>query len=311
MKTIWRVLIGLLVIMTLVGCGTANSDTSSDEQVSTETSQGVHLRDDYADALSIQGQLAAGTLLLEETELVVDEAMAAELLPLWRAAQSLINSDTAAVLEIEAVYNQIQDSMTPDQISTIAEMELTEETLTTMMEEGELSLGQGGFTGGRGEGTGRGEVFIIPEGGFGPGGGFPGGAPGEGPDGGFPEGVNPEVMATRQAQFTEGGLESFQDRMLITAVIRTLEIKTGEISEVQSIRPFDMVYGVIAEATGLSLEEIRAMTAEGVTLAEIVETHGGDLEEVRSSLIEALSTLPNAAHLDLEQLASEWLGLDK
>ena len=151
MKTIWRVLIGLLVIMTLVGCGTANSDTSSDEQVSTETSQGVHLRDDYADALSIQGQLAAGTLLLEETELVVDEAMAAELLPLWRAAQSLINSDTAAVLEIEAVYNQIQDSMTPDQISTIAEMELTEETLTTMMEEGELSLGQGGFTGGRGQ----------------------------------------------------------------------------------------------------------------------------------------------------------------
>lgn len=311
MKTIWRVLIGLLVIMTLVGCGTANSDTRSDEQVSTETSQGVHLRDDYADALSIQGQLAVGTLLLEETELVVDEAMAAELLPLWRAAQSLINSDTAAVLEIEAVYNQIQDSMTPDQISTIAEMELTEETLTTMMEEGELSLGQGGFTGGRGEGTGRGEVFIIPEGGFGPGGGFPGGAPGEGPGGGFPEGLDPEAMATRQAQFAGNDQGSFQERGLIMAVILTLELKTGEVFEDRPTRPFDVVYSVIAEATGLSLEEIQVKTAEGVTLAEIVETSGSDLEEVRSSLIKALGDLPNAADWDLEQLTSDWLDLEE
>jgi hypothetical protein len=53
------------------------------------------------------------------------------------------------------------------------------------------------------------------------------------------------------------------------------------------------------------------MTAEGVTLAEIVESNGGDLEEVRNSLIEALSELPNAADLDNEQLASDWLGLEK
>ena len=311
MRKIWRVLIGLLVIMTLVGCGTTNSDTLSDGQVSAETSQEVRLRDDYADALSIQGQLASGTLLLEETELVVDEALAAELLPLWRAVRSLINSDTAAALEIEAVYNQIQDTMTPDQISAIAEMKLTEETLATMLEEGELFFGQSNFAGGRGEGASSGEGFTPPEGGLRPGGGFPGGGLGQGPGGGFPEGLDPEAMATRQAQFAEGGLGGFMDQALITAVIRTLEMKTGEVSEDQPARILNVVYSVIAEATGLNPEEIRSMTADGVTLAEIVETSGSDLDEVRSSLIEALRELPNATDWDLEQLASEWLGMDE
>ncbi len=311
MRKIWRVLIGLLVIMTLVGCGATNSDTLRDMQVSAETSQEVRLRDDYDDALSIQGQLASGTLLLEETELVVDEALASELLPLWRAVRSLINSDTAAALEIEAVYNQIQDTMTPDQISAIAEMKLTEETLSTMLEEGELFFGQSNFAGGRGEGAGSGEGFTPPEGGLRPGGGFPGGGLGQGPGGGFPEGLDPEAMATRQAQFAEGGLGGFMDQALITAVIRTLEMKTGEVSEDQPARILNVVYSVIAEATGLNTEEIRSMTADGVTLAEIVETSGSDLEEVRSSLIEALRELPNAADWDLEQLASEWLGMDE
>jgi len=237
----------LMLIGTLTGCSTTNSDTRSDEQVSAETSQGVRLRDDYDDALSIQSQLAAGTLLLEETELAVDEVMAAEMLLLWRAAQSLMNSDTAAALEIEAVYNQIQDTMTPGQISAIAEMELTEETLATMMEEGELFFGQGGFAGGRGDRTETGEGFTPPEGLLVPGGGFLRGAPGEGPGGGFPEGMNPEVMATRQAQFAGGGLGGFQDRMLIASVVRILEMKTGKISEDQPVRPFDVVDSVIAE----------------------------------------------------------------
>ncbi|HEY43896.1 MAG TPA: hypothetical protein G4O11_07940 [Anaerolineae bacterium] len=310
-----RLILFILVLMvmgTLAGCGTTNGDTRSDAQASSGISKGVRLRDDYTDALSIQGQLAAGTLLLEETDLAVDETLAAELLPLWRAAQSLTNSDTAAALEIEAVYNQIQDTMTPDQIAAIAEMKLTEDSLTTMMEEGKLFSGQGGLSTSRGERFRGGEGFTPPEGGS-QGGPFvfSQGAPGEGPGDGFAEGMNPEVMATRQAQIAGNDLGSFQDRMLITAVIRTLEMKTGEIVQDQALRPFDMVYSVIAEATGLSLEEIRSMTAEGVSLAEIVESNGGNLEEVRTSLIDALSELPNAADMDLEQLVSDWLGLDE
>ncbi len=307
-------ILALAVMGAMVGCGTGNGDTTGNEQVSAGTSQASRLRDDYEDALSVQVQLAAGILLLEETDLAVDEAMAAELLPLWRAAQTLMNSDTAAALEIEAVYNQIQDTMTPDQIAAIAEMELTEASLTSLMEEGALDFSRGGFAGGRGADLGEG--FTPPEGGFGPGGGFPGGdfpggPGGEGPGGGLPEGMNPEIMATRQVQSSEGGAENFMDRMLITAVIRALEMKTGEFSEDRTARPFDMVYSVVSEATGLSLEEIRTMTSEGMTLAEIVENNGGDLEEVRDSLIKALSEMPNAADMDLEQLASDWLGLDE
>jgi predicted small secreted protein len=310
MRSRWLALIVLLAMGILAACGTANnaSNLGSDVQAPSSASQDVRLQDNYTDALSIQGQLAAGTLLLEGTDLTVDEALAADLLPLWRAAQSLMSSDTAATLEIEAIYNQIQDTMTPDQIAAIAEMKLTEDSLETMLEEGELFSGQGGFA------AGRGERFIPPEGfvmrggesGQGPGGGF-----GQGPGGGFPEGMDPEVMATRQAQFAGNNQGSLQDRALIMMVIRTLQTKTGELSEDRPGRLFDVAYDVVAEATGLSQEEIRAQVAEGLTLAEIVEANGGDVEAVRKSLVEALGELPNAAEMDLEQLASQWLGLDQ
>jgi len=62
------------------------------------------------------------------------------------------------------------------------------------------------------------------------------------------------------------------------------------------------------EETGLSVEEIRAQTADGATMAELVEANGSDLEAVRAALIKAINELPNADDLDAEQLAAEWLG---
>ena len=84
--------------------------------------QAVRLRADYTDALSLQGQLALGILQLEETDLAIDETAATELLPLWQALQSLMNSDTTAAIEIDAVVNQIQESLATDQIQAIADM---------------------------------------------------------------------------------------------------------------------------------------------------------------------------------------------
>lgn len=307
-----KLVLVMMIIGALIACSTSRDTKSSggsEEQVSSKASERIRLRDDFDGALSVQSQLAVGTLLLEDTELAVDETQAADLLPLWRAAQSLMSSDTAAALEIEAVYNQIQDTMTSEQISTIAEMELTEEALATMLEEGELFFDRGGFAGGRGEGDD--DQFTPPEGGFPgrPGGGIPGGGPGEGPGGGFPEGMNPEAMATRQARFAEDGGGSFQDRALTMLVIRTLERKIGEVSEEdRPIRALEVIIGVIAEETDLSQEEIRAQTAEGVPLTEIIENNGGDLQEAHNSWVDALRELPNAADMDLEQLASELCG---
>jgi hypothetical protein len=63
----------------------------------------------------------------------------------------------------------------------------------------------------------------------------------------------------------------------------------------------------VSKETGLSVEELLAKTAAGSALAEIVEASGGDVEAVHASLVEALNDLHNAADLDAEQLASDWL----
>lgn len=314
MKSFIQFLSVLVMIVALTACsalGDSASNVNNESQAPRGGTESIRLNEDFDDALMIQSQLAVGTILLEETNLAIDETLAAKLLPLWRAAQSLINSDTAAEVEIAAVFNQIQDSMTPEQIAAIAEMELTQDILATMMEEGHLSTGPGELGGGRADDSG--ERFSPPEGGFagGPGGGSPGGRPGGGQGGGLPEGMNPEVLATRQARFAEEGAGRLQERALIMAVVRLLEAKTGENSEDRPQRPSDLAITMVADATGMDAEGIRTQKAEGRTLAQIVEENGGDIEQVRLDLIQALSELPNAQDLDLEQLAADWLGLEE
>jgi len=316
-------LIGLLVLVACSGSDEATGDNggqsvnNNQEQTSTGNDsqstapERVRLSADYNNALSPQGQLALGTLHLEEGNLAIDETAAAELLPLWQALQSLSNSQTTAAVEIDAVVNQIQDSMTAEQIAAIAGMKLTEESLTTLIEEGDFAFGRGAL-GGAGRDVPGEDGF--PGGGF-PGGGLPGGEPGGRPGGGFGGGpggggfgdLNEDDIATRRAEFAEGGFGDIQERVLVGAVVRILQVKSGEAPERFGI--FDTVFTVISEETGLSVEEIQTQTAEGISLAELVEANGGDLEAVKALLIEAFNELPNAADLDAEQMAADWLGL--
>lgn len=340
-------LVGLLVALLLLsacgGSGNTNEDNGNgsqealsangESQVANQNEpvqiveEKARLADNYANALSIQGQLALGTLRLEDGDLAINEETAAELLPLWQALQSLMNSDTTAAVELEAVVNQIQDGMSAAQIAAISEMKLTEESLTSMMENGELAFGRGAGRDGDGEGGFFGalpEGFTPPEGGVvivgpggGPGGGLgggqgggfgggPGGGIGGGPGGGFGN-LDEDARATRLAEFANGGTADFQETLLVGLVVRLLQQKSGELPE--TFGRFDAVFDLITEETGLSMEEIQAQAADGATLAEIIEANGGDLAAVRTSLFEALGELPNAADLDLEQMADEWLGL--
>ena len=308
-------LIGLLVLSACgrsdepaAGSGTQASTGNEEQAPTSSDSQSAaavkaRLSADFANALSPQGQLALGTLQLEESDLALDETAATELLPLWQALQSLSNSQTTAAVEIDAVVNQIQDSMTAEQIAAIAGMKLTEDILTTMFEEGELGRA------GRGEGS---EGGIS--GGFGGGGDFPGGRPGGGQGGGAGGGpggdlgtLSEDDIATRRAEFAEGGFGDIQDRLLLGSVVRLLQEKSGQAPERFGL--FDTVYTVISEEIGLSVEEIQAQTADGATLAELVEANGSDLEAVKALLIKAFNELPNAEDLDVEQMAAEWLGL--
>jgi hypothetical protein len=291
----------------------------------------VGLAEDYGDALSVQGQLALGTVRLEETEWAVSEAQAAELLPLWRALQSLSNSDTTAAAELEAVVDQIQETMTPEQVEAIAAMALTTETLTALMESGELGppgMGPnmmvmegeggpagasfsvegpaGGFAGGGPPGGGGGGPVVFE---IGPGGPPPGGAAGAGPDMMFSGEMSEEDMATRQAAF-EGG--DFQERLLMGLTIRLLAEKTGEVIEMPGAAIADTVWQVVSEATGLSVEELQAQTAEGQTLAEIIEANGGDVAAVQERLAAALEeVLPEDSPIDGTRMAADWLGVEQ
>jgi hypothetical protein len=157
----------------------------------------------------------------------VDSNQAAQLLPLWKAARSLGSSDTAAAEEVGAVYNQIQETMTPEQIAAIADMQIRREDMFEVVQKLGLAFGPG---------SGGGED-LTPEqqtaakaaresgqgglgGGQGAGGGQGGGAGGAG--------LSPEQRATAIAE--RGGTPgagSGVNPAYIEAVILLLEGKTG------------------------------------------------------------------------------------
>jgi hypothetical protein len=173
--------------------------------------------------LPLSTKLAIGTLKLENTDLAVASDQAAELLPLWQVINNLSSSDNAAQDEITAVTEQIQETMTPEQLNAIEDMGLSgQDIFTTMQElgiEGAQRVNASGTPQAGGFGNGQ-----RPEGGF-PGGGPPGGGPGgEFSDQNF----TPEQIATMQARRAENGGSGFGNRMmtpLVEAVIKLLESK--------------------------------------------------------------------------------------
>jgi len=170
--------------------------------------------------LPVQMQLILGTLQLEGTDLAVNSDQAAELIPLWKAMRSLSSSDTAAEAEIEAVINQIQDAMTPEQIEAIAAQELSPEDIQTIVQELGIAFGPpAGF-----EGLEGGD-FPFPPGG--PGGGGPFGE--GGPPGGFPDDFDfdSEAAATLRAEASFSGFSRLAGNFLMEPLIEMLEQRAG------------------------------------------------------------------------------------
>lgn len=201
MKNKLWILTLIILTIALAGCQTENSP---------EPESGT-LNESYAeDALPIETQLIIGTVNLEETDLAVDADMAEQLLPLWKMYKSLIESDSTAEAEITAMLDQIQDTMTSEQIEAIVAMELSREDMAAFNqgtgqppEDAEEGTGAGG-------GVGRGQ-----------GGGIPGaGAGADGSD------MSPDEIATAQAMREEmGGSRNKFNIKLVEELIAILEGK--------------------------------------------------------------------------------------
>jgi hypothetical protein len=269
------------------------------------------LSTDYRDALPLDQQLAFGTLQLENTDLAVTADQAETLLPYWRVLQSLNQSDNTAEAEVNAVVKQIQEAMSGDQISAIAAMQLTQEKLQTMLEDGSINFGfgrgQGGNTNGSGNNLRQGGGGFPGGGGpgGGAGGGFPGGGPGGGgapgggaPGEGLPDGFSGQGTDQSGSQATADPT-AMLGQMSSNIVIRLLETKTGEVPQ-RGFGGMDAAFSEAAKLSGLSEEELNQAMADGQTLGEILQENGVSIEEAKAAMIEAMADVQLPEGTDLE-----------
>ena len=243
--------------------------------VAVDSGEEIRLQADYADALDVQSQLALGTLKLEDSPQAVDEAQAADLLPLWRAYQTLSESNITADVEMNALLNQIQGKMTTAQLQAIVALSLTGEDVATMLEDGTLSGAMRG--GGNSEGDGS------KAGGFG---GGPGGGGGRSSELGE---VDQDAIATRRAErFGDEDPEAaFQEMMLVGAVTQLLGVKTGEVSSAPG--GFTIIFDTIAAELGMDVDALRTEASGDGTLADIIVANGGDVDAMHALLVTALA----------------------
>ncbi len=202
----------LILALALTACG----GTATESETTSAGAGGLNA--DYENALSVQLQLSVGTFNLEETDLAVDAEQAAELLPLWQVLNGLNESGAAAPEEIDALVTQIEETMTSEQVTAIAAMQLTRESMGEIMQEYALSMGMGsGETPPEGMTPGQGRSSGVP--------GLAGGGPGsQGGD----TGLSPEQIATAQAEKSgEAGsmMNSRLSRVVVDGLITLLQSK--------------------------------------------------------------------------------------
>ncbi len=188
-KKIGMLLLALALCASLAACASpaASAQNAQSVQQSGQTAgqQGTPGAPNMANQ-PIEGKLAVGLLKLEGTDQAVTAAQAKTLLPLWKALKSLSSSSTASSDEISALYTQIQEALSTDQLAAIKALNLSPSDTQALMQQYNVQMQQmptqratrsasnsqgGGGFGGPGGGAGG----PPPDGGGMPGGGMPGG----------------------------------------------------------------------------------------------------------------------------------------
>jgi len=212
----------ITILFVLSACGSNSGSTNS---TSTDSASTNSFRSSTGGnrPLNPESKLALGTIKLEGTRQAVDPKMAANLLPLWQLLFQLNSSSSSAPQEVAAVVDQIQTTMTPEQIKTINSMQMTQADIFTVFQQQAQSSGSGGASNpGGNRGNGGGFLFVGGPGGGGPGGGF---------GGGFRNNGGAGSSTTTQASSAQTAAQAAQARqnaisnLVINQVIRLLETK--------------------------------------------------------------------------------------
>jgi hypothetical protein len=227
----------LTIMLLLTACGSTTSNNNNFSGQGNRQDNGTAT----AQTLPLPEKLAIGTLKLEGTANAVNAKEASDLLPLWQVYSSLITSDTAAQEEKDALAQQIQETMSSDQVKAIDSLNLTQRDIFTSMQELGITTGSAQVNAngtpqpGGGNFPGGGQFFGGGGGGNFPGGGgnFTGGGGGNrnaggGGGGGNGAQLNPSQIATAQARRGANGGGFNNNRLLtplVEAVIKLLESK--------------------------------------------------------------------------------------
>jgi len=213
----------LIPIFLLSACGSTGTPTSTRTGFNSTTQEGVNPQ-----GLPLSEKLAIGTLKLEGSANAISAKQVADLLPLWQVYSSLITSDTAAQEEKDALAQQIQETMTSDQVKAIDDLNLTQQDVFASMQQLGISTSSQVNVNGTPQPNGNG----FPGGGgvFFGGGGDRGSGGGNG-FGGSGSQLSPSQISTLQARRSaNGGGGGFNNNRLLTplvgAVIKLLESKS-------------------------------------------------------------------------------------
>lgn len=123
MKKIFLTIFTTVILITLTtACGSktgANTNSSNGEVSTTSQNGDVNL--------SERTRLILGSIGLEETELKITTEQASDLLPQWKVLKNLLGSDSASQVEIDALQEQIKESLTSEQSDWIDNLRYTPE----------------------------------------------------------------------------------------------------------------------------------------------------------------------------------------
>ncbi len=165
--------------------------------------------------LPTQTKITLGVLKLEDTDFAVTAEQAQELIPMFYVLQDLNDSDTAAQEEIDGLVNQIQETMTDDQVEAIDGMTLSMRDVFSYIQSGSGGAGSSAASSTSGT-SGGGNAGGPPNIG---GGGFPGGGPGEMTGGAMPSGGTTSTSSNRPR------MSSSTPSALFDSVIKLLQKK--------------------------------------------------------------------------------------